>query len=173
MSTGEWVQAAEPPAVPDPGDVVLPWWLVVLFAVLAAVEPFIGAYLGHRAAMKQVEATNKATEATAEAAARTAAIEQKKSDRELILRAMELARSSDMTTKRQGYAMLQGLSKMPGLSLDDAILLQGLSRMLNERTLSMGRQAEELEGEEVEYYVEFFGDEGEEDDDDEADQGHR
>ncbi len=50
-----------------------------------------------------------------------------------------------------------------------------LSRTLNERTLSMGRRAKELEGAEPEFYV-VFGDEGEEDDDgeaDQADQGHR
>jgi hypothetical protein len=61
--------------------------------------------------------------------------------------------------------MLRGLSQMR-LSPDDAIFVQSLVRPLSERTLSAGCQVEEIDGDEVQYYIEL--DEPEEDGDGKA-----
>ena len=69
-----------------------------------------------------------------------------------------MARSDDPLAKRQGYALLNGLSQMSGLSPDDAVLVQALTRPLIERTLSEGRRSEEVVGEEVEFHVGVYDD---------------
>jgi hypothetical protein len=146
--SGEWSAGAA-----DGGgtDIVLPWWLALILLAIPVVEPFVSSRLSYRSAMKAVEATNKATEATRDTAAETNALTAQASDRDLIKYAMELARSEDPQAKRQGLALLQGLSQMPGLTQDDAILVQAVTRPLIESTLSAARELEGDARDEVEF----------------------
>ncbi|MCZ2857428.1 hypothetical protein [Blastococcus sp. VKM Ac-2987] len=123
---------------------VLPWWLAILLAVIAAVAPVVTGWLTYQAAAKK-------TASDSEAAKDTHTLESSKSDRQLILQALEFARSDDATTRRQGWALLSGLSKMSGLSPDDGVLIQTLTRPLVERRLSEGRTVEEIDNDEVGY----------------------
>ncbi len=122
----------------------LPWWLAIVFAVIAAVAPVLTGWLTYRAAVKATQASRDAAAATNATAQRANALAASKSDRELMMSALAMAQSENPETKRHGYALLSGLATMSGLSPDDAILVQGLTRPLIVRTLSTGRRIEEI-----------------------------
>jgi hypothetical protein len=134
-------------------DIVLPWWLALVLLAIPIIEPFVSSRLSYRSAMRAVEATNKATEATRATAAEANALTAQASDRDLIKYALELARSEEARARRQGLALLDGLSRMPGLAPKDAIPVQAVTRPKIEPTLSAARALEEDAGGEVEFVL--------------------
>jgi hypothetical protein len=155
-----------------------PIWATLLVAVIAVVGP----WLAYQASLRNTNAirlnaieanstANRALEQAAETArqsnetARQAnALSASKSDRELIMQALELARSDNARAQQQAWALLDGLSRMPGLSPDDAILVQQVTRPMIEGTLSQGRRIEEVEKDEVTLHYVIDEDDGEEGD---------
>lgn len=111
------------------------------------VNPLIE-YVKTRLTTQQASEAAEASNATAR---QTNALTASKSDRGLIMGALELAWASDPEAQRHGYALLDGLSKMTGLSSGVAVLVQSLTRPQIESTLSAGRSAEDIQGVEAEY----------------------
>jgi hypothetical protein len=139
--------------VTETSGVTLPTWLAILLIVLAVVGPIvsgvIASVLTYKAAIKSVSATENATETTRETERDKHAREVSKSNRELILDAIEWTRSSDPLTQTQGWAMLDGLSRLPGLSPQDAVLFTSVTRPEIERRLSEARRLVEIEDDNI------------------------
>jgi hypothetical protein len=74
--------------------------------------------------------------------------ETTKSNRELIFQAIEWTRSDNELTQAQGWAMIDGLSRMR-LAEPDAILIMSVTRPEIERRLSDARRVLEIEGQQV------------------------
>ncbi|MGY1681168.1 hypothetical protein [Geodermatophilus sp. SYSU D01176] len=137
MGAAGWsLWAGEAPAA----GVVLPTWLAVVLAIAVAIAPFVAAFLSYRTALRAITATNTATEATKATAAVTHALTASASNRQLIMQALELTRSEEPASRRQGLALLDGLSRLAGLSPNDALLIQSLTRPVIEGKLSEGRK---------------------------------
>jgi hypothetical protein len=126
--------------------VQLPVQLVVVLAVVASIAPFVTGWLGYRAATKNTQATRKT-------ATETQAAQTNEAHRTLILHAIELVRSDDPFTREQGNAMLEGIAEMAGLSPDNALLIQKLTREAIERRLEQARRLGENEGRHPRFWI--------------------
>jgi hypothetical protein len=131
---------------------MVPVWATVLVGLGAAVIGFLGNALTGWIDLRRSQASNAVTrtnalESTA-VAQQVADTERSRSDRDLILQALELIRRpGDATAHRQGTALLDGLSRMPGLSEDDAVLVQSVTRPVLDPVLAQARRLEEATGE--------------------------
>jgi Sec-independent protein translocase protein TatA len=138
--------------VPVADGVTLPAWLAILLLVLVVVGPIVSgvvaSVLTYRAATKTVTASERATATTRATEQDKQAHEVSKSNRELILQAIGWTRDADELTATQGWAMLDGLSRMPGLSPDDAVLILSVTRPAIERRLSEARRVIEIDQDE-------------------------
>ena len=161
-----------------------PIWATLVVAVIAVVGPV----LSYRAAMKSTNAVrltaveanstaNRAIEQARDTAAASNATAEKanalaasRSDRELTMQVLAMAQSRDPLVARHGEALLVGLTQMPGLSPDAAVMVQAVTRPQIEGTLSVGRRVEDIEGEEVEFVFDL-DEPGEGDDGEEAGEG--
>lgn len=130
---------------------MVPVWATILVGLGAALLGFLGNALTGWIDWRRTRASNvitrtNARESTA-VAQQVADTERSRSDRDLILQALELIRRpDDALAHRQGTALLDGLSRMPGLSEDDAVLVQSVTRPVLDPVLAQARRLEEATG---------------------------
>lgn len=142
--------------------VAVPDWVPIVSAigglgVGAAINPtveIVKARITAKTAGAAVEATREATEANRETARETHQRETAKSNRELILQAIEWTRSEVELTHDQGWALLEGMSTLT-LTPSDAVLITSVTRPLIERRLSEARRLVEIEGEDVAFGIDI------------------
>jgi len=131
---------------------MVPVWATLLIGLGAAVIGFLGNALTGWISWRRTRASNAITRTNAHESAvvaqQVADTERSRSDRDLIMQALELIRRpNDPLAHRQGTALLDGLSRMPGLSEDDAVLVQSVTRPVLDPVLQQARRLEAATGE--------------------------
>lgn len=134
-----------------------PSWLILVLLVWAGVAPTVTAVLAYRAAMRTATVNREAARDQHERELRKTHLEHERetsrSNRELILQAIELTSSENEFTRQQGRALLISLPLLPNLSPDDAVLVHQFTRQVIEPTLSEGRRVVEDEDDAVRFVI--------------------
>lgn len=150
-----------------------PSWLILVLLVWAGVAPLVTAVLAYRAATRTASVTREAARDQHERELRRTHLEHERetsrSNRELILQAIELTSSENEFTRRQGRALLISLPLLPNLSPDDAVLVHQFTRQVIEPTLSEGRRVVEDEDDTLRFVIATSKEEGGDDEDDPGD----
>lgn len=136
----------------------VPLWATLVIAFGVALLTLIGVLVTQAVLRRNAKDTNRVTrensQDTTAVAQQVATTDRSKSDRDLILQALELLRKpDDPLAHRQGAALLDGLARMPGLSPDDAVLVQSVTRPVLEPILEEGREVESQTGQAPEFYL--------------------
>jgi hypothetical protein len=155
--------------VADAGEV--PYWVAILTGLGGAGVTGLGAIIVARVTRKgTTTAATTTADATVLAAKETAERTLENADaqrtHELIIEGMKLARDEEHPVAvKQGYIVLDGLSKKPGLPGDQAMMIGALASLAGGDELTEGRDAAEA-GEDVVFYV----DENDIEDDDDTEE---
>src|SRR4051794_23876579 len=126
---------------------MVPTWVAILTAVSGAV---VGLFVTPvTEVVKARAARHQAQDAALDQDRRDAA----KSNRELILKALEWTDSERPETKERGWTMLVSVASLPSLSKDDAVLLAGLTRNRAGAELTEAASRRRETGEETAFFV--------------------
>jgi hypothetical protein len=127
VTTGEWaVWAGEaPPAAAAAG---VPVWLAIVLAAGGLINTALLGWLGYLLSRRGHKHTVQ------------------KGYRDLIVVAAGWTHSSEKASRDQGFAMLEAIAQMKGLSRDDFALVQVLTREVLARRLEETDRAQQAEG---------------------------
>ena len=134
----------------------VPLWATILIAFGVALLTLVGVLVTQAVQRKNAKESNQVARDnsldTTAAAKDTVALEQSKSNREMIRFAVTL---QDGTPDRLelSYNFLEGIARMPGLSEDDAALVQSVMRPVTEQVLDQARRLASQTGEGIEFVV--------------------
>jgi hypothetical protein len=126
---------------------VVPTWVAIVTGFSGAV---VGLFI---TPIVELGKTRMTSQQAREAALAEDRRETTKSNREIILKAIELVDSERPETKQRGWTMMASLSKSENLSIDDATLVGDLLRLRAAGQLREARALEESTGEEAAFFV--------------------
>jgi hypothetical protein len=126
---------------------VVPTWVAILTAVSGAV---VGLFVAPVTEVVKARAARVQARDAAQVQDRRDAA---KSNRELILKALEWTDSERPETKERGWTMLVSLARLPSLSKDDAVLVADLTRSRAGAQLSEAAARRQETGEETAFFV--------------------